>query len=84
MGHIDQYGTRQVEDYDIFFGTKTWNKIPIAIKRSTSVQIFRQKLKSFLLENYQQRSFVLVSINFYLKESTDVNLTSNQLVIKRP
>ena len=67
-GHVHQYGTRQVENYDIFLtrkntlqyglrsvrycGVKTWNKIPIGIKTSSSVQTFRQKLKAFLFEKY--------------------------------
>ena len=67
-GHVHQYGTRQVENYDIFLtrkntlqyglisvrfcDAKTWNKIPIGIKRSSSVQTFRQKLEAFLFEKY--------------------------------
>ena len=66
--HVHQYGTRQVENYDIFLtrkntlqyglrsvrycSAKTWNQIPIGIKRSSSVQTFRQKLKASLFEKY--------------------------------
>ena len=61
------YGTRQASKDDIFLtqkitnqyglrsihyhGSKCWNDIPVDIKRSPSVNIFRQRLKAFLFEN---------------------------------
>ena len=68
--NVHQYGTRQATKNDIFltrkntlqygirsvrfFGAKSWNKIPVDIKRSSSAFSFRQKLRAFLfLNNYQ-------------------------------
>ena len=64
---VHQYGTRQASKDDIFLtqkntnqyglrsihyhGSKCWNDIPVEIKRSPSVNIFRQRLKAFLFEN---------------------------------
>ena len=66
---VHQYGTRQAGKSDIFLpqkttsqygvksiryhGAKCWNDIPVEIKRSPSVKMLRQKLKTFLFEqNY--------------------------------
>ena len=62
-----QYGTRQAGKDDIFLhqintsqyglrsvrynGAKCWNDIPVEIKRSPSVKMFRQKLKTSLFEH---------------------------------
>ena len=64
---VHQYGTRQAGKDDIFLpqkntsqyglrsvrynGAKCWNDIPVEIKRSPSVKMFRQKLKTFLFEH---------------------------------
>ena len=62
---VHQYGTRQAGKDDIFppqkitnglrsiryYGAKCWNDIPVEIKRSPSVKMFRQKLKTFLFEH---------------------------------
>ena len=67
--NVHQYGTRQATKNDIFltrkntlqygirsvrfFGAKSWNNIPVDIKRSSSAFSFRQKLPVFLfLNNY--------------------------------
>ena len=65
---VHQYGTRQAGKDDIFLpqkntsqyglrsvrycGAKCWNDVPVDIKRSPSVKIFHQKLKTFLFEHY--------------------------------
>ena len=64
---VHQYGTRQASKDDIlltqkntnqyglrsihYHGSKCWNDISVEIKRSPSVNIFRQRLKAFLFEN---------------------------------
>ena len=64
---VHQYGTRQAGKEDIFlpqqntsqyglrsiryYGAKCWNGIPVEVKRSPSVNMFRQKLKIFLFEH---------------------------------
>ena len=70
VASVHQYGTRQAGKDNIFLtqkntnkyglrsvhyhGAKCWNDIPVDIKRSPSVNIFRQKLKAFLFQsNYQ-------------------------------
>ena len=66
VASVHQYGTRQADKHDIFLtqkntnqyglrsihyhGSKCWNDIPVDIKRSSSVNIFRQRLKAFLFE----------------------------------
>ena len=67
--NVHQYGTQQATKNDIFltrkntlqygirsvrfFGAKSWNNIPVDIKRSSSAFSFRQKLRAFLfLNNY--------------------------------
>ena len=78
LASFHQYGTRQANKGDIFltqqntkqyglrsvryFGAKCWNDIPVDIKRSPSVSIFRQKLKAFLFKNnyYSRASIVTI------------------------
>ena len=67
VASIHQYSTRQARKDNIFLtqkitnqyglrsihhrGSKSWNEIPLDIKQSPSVHIFRQRLKAFLFEN---------------------------------
>ena len=70
VASVHQYGTRQAGKDNIFLiqkntnqyglrsvhyhGAKCWNDIPVDIKRSPSVNIFRRKLKALLFQsNYQ-------------------------------
>ena len=47
--NTSQYGLRSIR----YYGAKYWNKIPVTIRRSPSVKVFRQKLKISLFElNY--------------------------------
>ena len=70
VSSVHQYGTRQASKNDIFLtrkntlqygirsvrfsGAKSWNSIPVDIKRSSSAFSFRQKLRAFLFMKYNQ------------------------------
>ena len=70
VSNVHQYGTRQASKNDIFLtrkntlqygirsvrfsGAKSWNSIPVDIKRSSSAFSFRQKLRAFLFMKYNQ------------------------------
>ena len=45
--NTSQYGLRSVS----YYGAKCWNDIPVNIKRSPSVSVFRSKLKTYFFEN---------------------------------
>ena len=70
VSNAHQYSTRQASKNDIFLnrkntlqygirsvrfsGAKSWNSIPVDIKRSSSAFSFRQKLRAFLFMKYNQ------------------------------
>ena len=70
VSNVHQYGTRQASKNDIFLtrkntlqydvrsvrfsGAKSWNSIPVDIKRSSSFFSFRHKLRAFLFMKYNQ------------------------------
>ena len=45
--NTSQYGLKSIR----YYGAKCWNGIPVEVKRSPSVKMFRQKLKIFLFEH---------------------------------
>ena len=61
---IHDYGTRNNHDYNLMknktkfasrgvrtSGPTTWNNLPENVKNAASIKIFRQKLKTYLLES---------------------------------
>ena len=50
---LPQYTTTRLQRSIKYQGAKLWNTIPPEIRKSTSIAIFKKRLKLFLLEKYR-------------------------------